>query len=286
MQAVEAGAIALDDRVADHLAGVARRRSRVRHHRGSSRARVRADRVSPLLPRSSGTRRVRARDLHAAARVRAAHAVDLQRSRIHPAGVHPRGRESRAVREEFDELRDGSSPAGRKICSSIRRASCASAARRPSSISGADGCCRERSTTRTAGRSAASRDTPGCSAPRRALATSRGDVLEADCRGAEAGRSREPETFARFARKSTVPGSSRALGWDTMLPTSSCGTRLSPRAIGHTGFTGTSLWIDPEAGSLRGVPDQPRASARDNNRIQPVRRALHDAVVGRSAVSS
>ena len=42
-----------------------------------------------------------------------------------------------------------------------------------------------------------------------------------------------------------MPGSSRALGWDTMLPTSSCGTRLSPRAIGHTGFTGTSLWIDP-----------------------------------------
>ena len=31
-----------------------------------------------------------------------------------------------------------------------------------------------------------------------------------------------------------------------MLPTSSCGTRLSPTAIGHTGFTGTSLWIDWE----------------------------------------
>ena len=48
-----------------------------------------------------------------------------------------------------------------------------------------------------------------------------------------------------FATRGDVPGSSRALGWDTMLPTSSCGTRLSPRAIGHTGFTGTSLWIDP-----------------------------------------
>ena len=31
-----------------------------------------------------------------------------------------------------------------------------------------------------------------------------------------------------------------------MLPTSSCGTQLSPTAIGHTGFTGTSLWIDWE----------------------------------------
>ena len=32
-----------------------------------------------------------------------------------------------------------------------------------------------------------------------------------------------------------------------MLPTSSCGTRLSPQAFGHVGFTGTSLWIDPHA---------------------------------------
>ena len=50
----------------------------------------------------------------------------------------------------------------------------------------------------------------------------------------------------RFAARGTVAGSSRALGWDTMLPGSSCGPRLSPRAIGHTGFTGTSLWLDPD----------------------------------------
>ena len=48
-----------------------------------------------------------------------------------------------------------------------------------------------------------------------------------------------------FARRSPIPGSSRALAWDTALPTSSSGRFLSPRAIGHTGFTGTSLWIDP-----------------------------------------
>ena len=56
------------------------------------------------------------------------------------------------------------------------------------------------------------------------------------------------ETF--ITRRRDVPGSSRALGWDTMLPTSSCGTRLSARAFGHTGFTGTSLWVDPEAGRI------------------------------------
>ena len=54
-----------------------------------------------------------------------------------------------------------------------------------------------------------------------------------------------PDVVARVTTKTTVPGSSRALGWDTMLPTSSCGTRLSAAAFGHVGFTGTSLWIDP-----------------------------------------
>jgi len=88
-----------------------------------------------------------------------------------------------------------------------------------------------------------------------------------------------PDTFAAFAAKSAVPGSSRALGWDTMLPTSSCGTRLSPRAIGHTGFTGTSLWIDPALNLYVVFLTNRIHPARDNNRIQPVRRALHDAIV-------
>jgi CubicO group peptidase (beta-lactamase class C family) len=59
-----------------------------------------------------------------------------------------------------------------------------------------------------------------------------------------------PPPFSRnlvrqFVTKSAVPGSSRALGWDTMLTTSSCGTKMSASAFGHVGFTGTSLWIDP-----------------------------------------
>ncbi|MEP6593902.1 MAG: serine hydrolase domain-containing protein, partial [Acidobacteriota bacterium] len=45
-------------------------------------------------------------------------------------------------------------------------------------------------------------------------------------------------TVRAFIQRTDVPASSRALGWDTMRPTSSCGTRLSPSAIGHTGFTG------------------------------------------------
>ena len=88
------------------------------------------------------------------------------------------------------------------------------------------------------------------------------------------------DTIATFvARRREVPGSSRALGWDTMLPTSSCGTRMSPRAFGHTGFTGTSLWVDPDLGvyvvllTNRVYPD------RTNDTIARVRPALHDAVM-------
>jgi len=38
----------------------------------------------------------------------------------------------------------------------------------------------------------------------------------------------------------------RALGWDTCEGGVGCGQYLSARAFGHTGFTGTSLWIDPD----------------------------------------
>ena len=38
----------------------------------------------------------------------------------------------------------------------------------------------------------------------------------------------------------------RALGWDTCDNNGGCGSYLSDRAYGHTGFTGTSLWIDPD----------------------------------------
>jgi serine-type D-Ala-D-Ala carboxypeptidase len=44
------------------------------------------------------------------------------------------------------------------------------------------------------------------------------------------------------------PRSSRALGWDTPSDVSSAGRYFSPRSFGHTGFTGTSIWVDPERG--------------------------------------
>lgn len=88
------------------------------------------------------------------------------------------------------------------------------------------------------------------------------------------------ETARTFVRRWTdVPGSSRALGWDTMLPTSSCGTRLSSDAFGHTGFTGTSLWIDPARDLYVVLLTNRVHPTRENDRIGGVRRAVHDAVV-------
>ncbi len=84
---------------------------------------------------------------------------------------------------------------------------------------------------------------------------------------------------SRAVTRGAVPGSSRGLGWDTMLPTSSCGARMSPRAFGHTGYTGTSLWIDPER-DLYVVCLTNRVHASDDtDGIRRLRVALHDAVV-------
>jgi CubicO group peptidase (beta-lactamase class C family) len=83
----------------------------------------------------------------------------------------------------------------------------------------------------------------------------------------------------QFATKTGVPGSSRALAWDTMLPTSSCGTRMSPSAIGHTGFTGTSLWIDYERDLYVVLLTNRVHPTRENDQLRTLRPKIHDAAV-------
>jgi CubicO group peptidase (beta-lactamase class C family) len=78
--------------------------------------------------------------------------------------------------------------------------------------------------------------------------------------------------------KSTVPGSSRALGWDTMLPTSSCGTRMSTEAFGHVGYTGTSLWIDPVRDRYFVLLTNRVFGGGTVEDMRTVRRAFHDAL--------
>jgi CubicO group peptidase (beta-lactamase class C family) len=87
------------------------------------------------------------------------------------------------------------------------------------------------------------------------------------------------DTFREFITRTSIAGSSRALGWDTMLPTSSCGTKLSRSSIGHTGFTGTSLWIDWERDLYIVLLTNRVHPQRSNDAIREVRPAVHDAIV-------
>lgn len=64
-----------------------------------------------------------------------------------------------------------------------------------------------------------------------------------------------------------------------MLPTSSCGTRLSSSSVGHTGFTGTSLWIDWERDFYVVLLTNRVHPTRENNLIRTIRSAFHDSVV-------
>lgn len=88
-----------------------------------------------------------------------------------------------------------------------------------------------------------------------------------------------PQTVARWTSRQG-PAASRALGWDTPSAQSSSGRYFSPRSFGHTGFTGTSIWIDPERG-LFVVLLMNRVSSRgDATRHVQLRRDVADAVQG------
>jgi CubicO group peptidase (beta-lactamase class C family) len=87
------------------------------------------------------------------------------------------------------------------------------------------------------------------------------------------------DTVRAFTTRQSEPGSSRGLGWDMMLPTSSCGTRMSPDAFGHTGYTGTSLWIDPVANVYVVLLTNRVHPSRSGNEIARVRPDVHDAIM-------
>ncbi len=94
-----------------------------------------------------------------------------------------------------------------------------------------------------------------------------------------------PETVDLFTRRESGPeGTSRALGWDTPSSPSQSGKYFGPRSLGHLGYTGTSLWIDPDRQlsitllTNRTWPDcQIQA-------IKQVRPGFHDAVIEALAV--
>jgi CubicO group peptidase (beta-lactamase class C family) len=86
----------------------------------------------------------------------------------------------------------------------------------------------------------------------------------------------KPETVARWTAVQG-PGSSRALGWDTPTRNSSSGHYFSSRSFGHTGFTGTSIWVDPERSLFVILLTNRVYPTRANNKQVPLRRAVADA---------
>jgi serine-type D-Ala-D-Ala carboxypeptidase len=89
-----------------------------------------------------------------------------------------------------------------------------------------------------------------------------------------------PSVFREFMRpQNLVPGSSRPLGWDTPSPGGSAGSRLSPRSFGHLGFTGTSIWIDPDRDLAIILLSNRVNPTRNNPRWAPVRGKIADLVM-------
>jgi len=89
-----------------------------------------------------------------------------------------------------------------------------------------------------------------------------------------------PETLALFTRRESSPaGGSHALGWDTPSSPSQSGKYLSARSYGHLGYTGTSLWIDPERQLSVTLLTNRTWPDCANQAIKQVRPAFHDAVI-------
>ncbi|HEX4067446.1 MAG TPA: serine hydrolase domain-containing protein [Acidobacteriaceae bacterium] len=85
-----------------------------------------------------------------------------------------------------------------------------------------------------------------------------------------------PETVGQFA---TRQASGRALGWDMPTENSSSGHHFGPRSIGHLGYAGTSLWIDPDQDLAVVLLTNRTWPDRSTDAIRQVRPLFHDAVV-------
>jgi CubicO group peptidase (beta-lactamase class C family) len=88
-----------------------------------------------------------------------------------------------------------------------------------------------------------------------------------------------PETVTLFGTREISPeGTSRALGWDTPSAPSQSGRFFSARSFGHLGYTGTSLWIDPERNVSITLLTNRTWPDCSNQAIKQIRPRFHDAV--------
>jgi len=106
--------------------------------------------------------------------------------------------------------------------------------------------------------------------------------------GRDADLDLDPRIVRRILTERAAAATTWRLGWDTPSPSaSSAGTRVSRRAFGHLGFTGCSVWIDPEKDAIVVLLTNRVTAGRDASHeqggIKVLRPALHDAIWGEIA---
>jgi len=95
----------------------------------------------------------------------------------------------------------------------------------------------------------------------------------------------KPETVAETIRQQAAWGNQRrGLGWALKTSGAACGSAFGPRSYGHTGFTGTSLWIDPDRSLTVVLLTNRVYYGRDRTGIAGFRRRLHAAVIAAMGV--
>jgi CubicO group peptidase (beta-lactamase class C family) len=89
------------------------------------------------------------------------------------------------------------------------------------------------------------------------------------------------DTVRRFWQPAGVPGSCFRLGWDGPSPTgySSAGRLMDRAAVGHLGFTGCSIWLDPRAGFWVVLLTNRVHPHSENRQIAQLRPEIHDLLV-------
>src|SRR5262249_19116468 len=86
-------------------------------------------------------------------------------------------------------------------------------------------------------------------------------------------------TITQFTAPQQLSGGARTLGWAVPSGNSSSGRYYSSQSFGHTGFTGTSIWIDPYRQLFVVLLTNRVHPTRENQKIQQLRPAFHDAVM-------
>lgn len=104
------------------------------------------------------------------------------------------------------------------------------------------------------------------------------DALGGEGRASGASGASLPPALAAFLIEPRARGSHR-VGWDSVTPgASSTGRHFGPRTFGHLGFTGTSVWCDPDARAIAVILTNRTYPSRANAKIREARPRVHDAL--------